>query len=352
MPSAVAASRTAALGLALAALASGCHTDATNPFLPAAQTTAIPATAHLIFTSSAWTARSGAPREVFAMRADGSELTRLTSCNAEGQSPCDNVSVAASADRSKVGIVRIGSDTNGDAALAPPDDAALVVIELRRGLVAPIVSVQGRVMDVDWSPTEDLLVFSGRGSVPTDLDLFSIQPSGKEPFTVTPDTTAADRAARIDATGRFVLVERTLASGRTGIWGLVNGLVQLTSGGTGGDALAGTPYTVGSDSTPDFSPDGRSGVFRRLTSTSPAGLGSWDLMTIEFSTNTVRTIVSGPLWRGAPDWGPDGIAFPEIENGQARLVIVAPDGSNRRVPLTLPSGQSLSSVRWLAAARN
>ena len=51
----------------------------------------------------------------------------------------------------------------------------------------------------------------------------------------------------------------------------------VTTGGPGSDTLAGTPYVVGSDTDPDYSPDGRMLVFRRLTATGNGGLGTWDI---------------------------------------------------------------------------
>ena len=74
MPSTSAVARASAV-LLLGGVLLSCNKDQTNPFLPPAQTVPIPASASLIFTSSAWTTRSGAPREVFAVNLDGTGLT-------------------------------------------------------------------------------------------------------------------------------------------------------------------------------------------------------------------------------------------------------------------------------------
>ena len=71
-------------------------------------------------------------------------------------------------------------------------------------------------------------------------------------------------------------------------------------------------------------------------------------MVRDLETDSETVIVTGPAFRDAPDWGSQGIAFAELDGAGSRLVVVAPDGTNRRVPVTLPAGSSLSSVRWLA----
>jgi Tol biopolymer transport system component len=246
-----------------------------------------------------------------------------------------------------VAVVRITADSNKDGRIAPPDDASLVVIDLLRKLEAPAVPALEQARSVDWSPTEDLLVYGGRNSATAgDEDLFTSGLSGKDRTTLvsTPDR---DRNLRIDPAGQVAVFERLDSQGRGSLWGLTNGPVAVTPGPTLGGPLSGSEYALGSDSAPDFSPDGRQLVFRRLTGKS-GDLETWDLVVRTLTGGAETVIVSGPAFRDAPDWGPDGIAFAESDGAQSRLVIVAPDGSNRRVPVTLPAGSSLSSVRWLA----
>jgi hypothetical protein len=59
--------------------------------------------------------------------------------------------------------------------------------------------------------------------------------------------------------------------------------------------------------------------------------------------------VSGPAYRGAPDWGAQGIVFAEGDpaTGAYSLVVVQPDGSGRRTVLSLGPGFLLSNPRWL-----
>jgi Tol biopolymer transport system component len=123
----------------------------------------------------------------------------------------------------------------------------------------------------------------------------------------------------------------------------------VTTGGDSGAPLPGTPYVVGSDADPDYSADGRSVVFRRCTGTGNGGVGTWDIMTVRLDGTGLTTLVTGPAYRGAPDWGAKGIAFPEtdVAAGATRLVVIQADGSGRQASVTLGSSFDISYPRWL-----
>ena len=70
-------------------------------------------------------------------------------------------------------------------------------------------------------------------------------------------------------------------------------------------------------------------------------------MTARLDGSALTTIVTGPAFRGAPDWGPKGILFPESDGTSMRLVLVQPDGSGRQVLVTLGSSFDISYPRWL-----
>lgn len=331
--------------LAVLALAA-CNTDAPNPFIPPAGTRPIPADARLLFTSDAYTSAAGAPREVFSAREDGGDVQRLTFCNT-AERACDTIEAAASPDRGRLVMRRAVADTNKDGRVSEADDAGLVAVDLRRGLEATIVAATSRVSGVDWSPVDDLVLYSGLGQGNLD-DLWAIQANGQDNRNLVASATASERRPRFNRSASAALYERIGADGKAVIWAVSSGTAQVSAGGPAGAALSGTPYIVGSDADGAYSPDGRSFVLRRLISTNLAPYGAWDLLTGSADGLPPRVIVGGGgVYRGAPDWGTAGIVYPEFDGALWRIVLVAPDGSNRRVLVTLATGQRLTSVRWL-----
>jgi hypothetical protein len=71
-------------------------------------------------------------------------------------------------------------------------------------------------------------------------------------------------------------------------------------------------------------------------------------MTVRTDGTGLTTLATGPGYRGAPDWGPRGIVFAEIDptTGLNRIVTLAADGT-RRTPVTVAPGAGLQFPRWL-----
>jgi hypothetical protein len=65
--------------------------------------------------------------------------------------------------------------------------------------------------------------------------------------------------------------------------------------------------------------------------------------------STPVVIATGPVYRGAPDWGSRGILFVETDAALSRsqLVLVQPDGSGRTVLRTEGASGRMGSPRWL-----
>lgn len=334
-----------ALGLASVLALAACNTDAPNPFIPLARTRPIPADARLIFTSDAYTTAAGAPREVFSARDNGSDVQQLTFCNT-GERACDTIEAVASPDRGRLVMRRAAADTNGDGRVGEADDAGLVAVDLQRGLEATIVPATAKVTGMDWSPVDELVLYSATGEGGLD-DLWAIQANGRDNRNLVATATASERHPRFNRSANAALYERTGGDGKSVIWVVSSGTQALTLGGPAGAPLPGTPYVVGADADAAFSPEGSAMVFRRLTGTGLPPYGTWDLMTAGFDGTPPRVIASGAVTRGAPDWGAAGIVFPEFDGSQWRIVLVAPDGSDRRVLVTPASGRRVTSVRWL-----
>src|SRR5262249_39598740 len=79
-----------------------------------------PPTAAIVFTSGAWSGSPGAPRELYSMSADGSEVTRLTFCNTPDQL-CDTIEAASAPDHNRMIVRRIPTDSNADGRLTDED---------------------------------------------------------------------------------------------------------------------------------------------------------------------------------------------------------------------------------------
>src|SRR5258708_8827399 len=344
--------RPALLALALA-LAGACNHDYPSPFGGQGRTLAPPSSAALLFTSAAWSTQSGSGRELFAANADGSGVTRLTFCN-DG-AVCDTVEAAIASDRRRTEVRRVTTSTPG---------TALVYIDQQQSAEGAGCPASQQVSGIDWSSQGDVLVYSACRAAGVD-DLYRVDPNGQNGADLTCtnagttagltcDPTIRERRPRIDPTGNVAVYERIDATGRGQIYIFQNTVskIPVTTGGTPGAALPGTPYVIGSDADPAYSPDAGSLVFRRLTGLGNGGLGAWAVLTVRTDGTGLAVVATGPLYRGAPDWGPGGIVYAETDAGAATtsLGVIQPHGSGPHVLLTQPSTTNLGFPRWLPAA--
>jgi Tol biopolymer transport system component len=333
--------------LALAATSLGCAGNYDNPFQDVNQSTPPPADSDIGFVSAA-SGSTADRRDIFAVDESGTPVSRLTSCDRESR-PCDLLEGAWSPERARLVVRRRAEDTNGDSRITAADGEALVFLDLSRGTEAVLVASARRVSGLDWSVLGNALVYSAQGTGDRE-DLFVMDPNGENNDNLTATPTVDERRPRIDPTGTVAVYERIEqgVKGRIFVYLNRNAQLAVTSGGEGTAPLTGTPYLVGSDADPDYAPDGRRIAFRRLTSTGNGGLGNWDVMTVAADGTGLQTVASGPGFRGAPDWGPRGIVFHEIDptTGLNRIVVIGADGT-RRAPLTVSPTAGLQFPRWL-----
>jgi len=324
------------LGTSVFAIA--CSNDGGNPFSATAPARPPAADAAIMFVSGSWSAELGAPREIMAMAANGSNPQQLTTC-ARAAQPCDVLQVAPSPDRGRVIAVRTTPD-------AEPGAQVLYFMDLNRS-VETILLPRRRVDSADWSKDGSFLLFASANAQVGNEDLFTAQPDGTQEQNLTDSLNVRERHARLDPFGRTAIFERIDAEGVSRIYLFRE--TPVTSGPAAGPALPGTPYVVGSDADPAFSPDGTLVVFRRLTGTGNGGLGTWDLIVTSGAAGAVpRTIASGPAFRGAPDWGTGGILFVETDAAaNSQMVLVQPDGTGRTVLRTEAAGFRMGAPRWL-----
>jgi Tol biopolymer transport system component len=333
--------------LVLLALGMGCAGEYDNPFAGVNLSQPPPAESEIGFVSAA-SGSSSDRRDLFAADESGTPVTRLTTCSREAR-PCDVLEASWSPDRARAMVRRRIDDTNGDSRLTTADGESLAFVDLGRGTEAVIIEADRRVTGVDWSPTGNAVVYSALGAGDRE-DIFVMDPNGQNNENLTATTTVDERRPRIDPTGTVAVYERIEPGGKGRIFIYLNRNAQLavTSGGAGTGTLTGTPYQVGSDADPDYAPDGRTLVFRRLASLGNGGLGNWDIMTVRGDGTTLTTVATGPGYRGAPDWGGRGIVFNEIDpvTGLNRIVTIATDGT-RRTPVTVAPAAGLQFPRWL-----
>jgi len=337
-----------------------CNSEYPNPFEDPSLTNTVPPPegSALVFTTDGWSTAPGRGRELMAVAADGSGLTRLTFCDDGSTRLCDSAEAAVAPDGVRV-AVRRALDTNGDGRADDADDASLVYVDLARQAQAELVSASVRVSGVDWSPSADLLVYSGQGVGGEDLFRTNVQrptddnaqqtidlscPGGAG----TCDATLSERRGRINDAATLAVFERTAGPGAASeVWVFQTNTAQtqVTSVPAGGAPLPGTPYREGSDADPDYAPAGTQVVFRHLGAAT--GRGQWEIRIASTDGSGLTTLAGGAAWRGAPDWGPLGIVFPEADASGTRLVLVQPDGSGRRTIVSFPAGVRLDNPRWL-----
>jgi hypothetical protein len=329
-----------AAALLLLSLLPGCNNEYPNPFPIAAGMKAPPRGAALVYTSGAWSSRAGAPREVFSIGADGTNPTRLTFCN-DGPEGCDTAEASLAPEGKRAIQARAKASVPG---------FALITSNLERGVEGELLPAAREVNSVDWAAAvaTPVIVYSALGEGNLE-DLWRADPDGANTANLTSTPNVRELHGRVDPGTSIATFERIEGSGKAEVFVFLasNQQVRITPAGPGGAPLPGTPYLLGSDADPAFSADSGSVVFRRLTSVNANG-GTWDVLTARANGTETRPLAAGPQFRGAPDWGPLGIVFPEVDvaAGTAQLILIRPSGE-RVVLLTQGAGFVLSNPRWL-----
>jgi Tol biopolymer transport system component len=319
------------------ALTAACSSNSANPFTTPTKPPS--ADAVLLFASGSWASDPGQPRELFALNIDGTKPEQLTNC-AQGSPACDFVQLAPSPDRNRLAAIR----TTPDAAAGA---TTLYFMDLARG-VEKLIFQNRRVENVDYSPDGSFILYTAVPTQTTAEDLFYASPDGTGEQNLTNTADFRERSPRVDPFATTAVYEGIDSSGVPRIY--LFSQTRLTTGPEGGPTLPDTPYVVGADADPVFSPDATTVAFRRLTSVGNGGLGTWDLMTAPVgSSSSPKVLVTGPLYRGAPDWSSKGIVFVETDAGADRsdLILISADGSTRTVLRTEPAGYRMGSPRWL-----
>ena len=332
----------------LAALAFSACTAGVAPTIAAATSnTAVPASADTVFLASdAWSTSPGNNLELFSVGASA-QPTRLTYYTGS-----QVLSASPSLDRTRVALRRVVSDTNRDGKLDDFDRVNLLLVDLARQIEGPFLPDGWTCSSVDWASDGTFLVHtSSPDGGPDDMYQVDSNAQNNQRILFTPNV--RERGGRINPAITRVVYERIdgVGAGKSEIWVFASttNQVKISDSGIVGEPLPGTLYLVGSDASPDYSPDGGSVVFRRLTSTSVTG-GAWDVLVTTSSGGAPRVIASGPQFRSAPDWSKDGIVFAEQDpvSGGTDVVVVDPATNARRVIQSFATGYRAASPRWIA----
>jgi hypothetical protein len=332
-----------------------CNSDSPNPFTDPGRASPPAVSDQIVFTANGYDPSPGLPRDAFSADPESATTTRLTYCNQSG-SACDTIeAIPAPSDRQRMAFRRIYRDTNGDGVLSTADAAELIVADLARGVQAPVIREFWNVNGVSWfGDTELVLSATIPGAATENLFIMNFDGTGQGTLTTDdPASPVRERRPTFGHSGQAVVYERIESDGKGTLWAYPQA-IQITFGGPGSDPLPGTPYVVGCDADPVFAPDDSAIAFRRLSAVSGDGRGLWAIMTVstapdEDGTYEIREILPGDRYRGAPDWGPDGLLFEEgADNGSTELVVVQADGSGRRVLGGTDSSHLATYPHWLA----
>jgi dipeptidyl aminopeptidase/acylaminoacyl peptidase len=331
--------RRASAIVAIALLSASCGKDQNNPFSPLNASRAPSGGAVIAFVSGAWAADTGEPRELLAVNADGSTLERLTGCTQAAQ-PCDIVQFAFAPNRNQIAAVRSTPKAQDGA-------STLYFMDLARSVEKQLFS-QKRASVVDWSADGSFLIYVSPGTTTSTVDdLWLCQKDGSQDQNLTNTTAIRERSARIDPSASTAVFERIDETGVGRIYLFQE--TPVTAGPATGPALPDTPFVVGGDADPAFSPTASELVFRRLTGIGNGGLGTWDLMTVKVDGSDLQTLVTGPAFRGAPDWSSRGVVFVETDAAanEPRLVVVQADGTGRSVLHKEAADFLMAAPRWI-----
>jgi len=250
-----------------------------------------------------------------------------------------------------VALRRVSNDTNRDGRMDEFDRTTLLLVDLNRRLEGPFLPDGWSTSSADWSADGSFILHTSSPDGRTD-GMYTVDANSQNNQLIIYDANVRVRGGRLNNSITRAVYERIASAGpgKSEIWSGVSNVNQsrITDGGPVGDQLPNSLYLVGSDAGPDFSPDGTSVVFRRLTSTAVSG-GAWDIMVVPTGGGTPRAIVSGPMLRSDPDWSREGIVFSETNpaTGAVDIVIIDPDTAARRVLQSFAAGYRATAPRWI-----
>lgn len=250
--------------------------------------------------------------QIYVMRADGTNITRLTHDSA------NDVGAAWSPDHSKIAFV---SDRSGH--------QELYVMNANGTGVTQLTNTTGNWGQPTWSPDGSML--ADENNQTSHFEIYTM--SSTPPASPTPITTGtADYGAATWSPDGTKLAVDSNSSGSTEIWTMApngTGLTQLTSnpGARNGD--------------PEWSPDGAHIVFDSTRD------GNFEIYSMNTDGSNQTRLTNNPAVDVDPTWSPDSnwIAFQSNRSGNAEIFTMKADGS-QQTERTFSAGAVNDGASW------
>lgn len=325
----------------------------------------IPDWADLVFSSGRDGERNDEglrTNELYAMSSRDGRIERIT----HGRHYYNHF--AASADGGRIVCNRYVGDTNGDGRLDFRDRKMLWVLDLERGAEWPVVPDHDAGWGgIDWSPDGEWIYASMlRYGDQVPLDIHRVRPDGTDLQNITRDIQTelgppqATRKAATDCgvshDGEWIVFlyhPRWPGEGPPKSKVAVSRVDRtachmVTDGGPLPGGMRG-PWSHG-DFDPEFSPDGRSVCFSRVTDVAfNFGVSSAEIWTCDVDGTNLRRVTGAGhhACHGIPDWSAGGRIVTMVLDEQAPYVgplVVNADGT---APRRYPNVHPGTHFRWI-----
>jgi TolB protein len=260
--------------------------------------------------------RDGNP-EIYSMKADGSDLTRLTNDPAFDDSP------AISPDGRQIVFLGARDDPNPQ---FPDLKYEIYIIDIDGNHLQRLTNTEVAEDHPAWSPDGSQISFDADYDGDGFYEIYTIHPDGTNLTRLTSNP-ANDQFADWSPDGSQI----AFASDRNGNWDIF----VMDADGSNQKSLTSSPDW---ELFPAWSPDGSQIAFNGLAPRSR----NTDVYAMNADGSDMRQLTDSPGFDENPAWFPDGsqIVFQSQRDGNFELYLMQPDGSQQR-PLAVSPADEL-----------